>query len=73
MLETVLPVPDPATLRRAACIARENAQLLQAAMAGLRAASRRLSDLRSGRSLTTYDGAGRRIDRSTPIAGSKRI
>ena len=46
MLETVSIPADPAILRRAARIAGENARLLSAAMGGLRAASRRLSDLR---------------------------
>lgn len=73
MLETILIPADPAILRRAARIAGENARLLSAAMGGLRTASRRLSDLRGSRKLTTYDGTGRRVERNGSTAGTKRI
>ncbi len=60
MLETVSPPESPAALRRAARLARDNGLALAASSRGLRAAQRRIAELRSGPSLTTYDRSGRK-------------
>lgn len=53
---------DPATAARLRDKARRNGALLDAAARGLRAAHRRLEELRgaAGGRVATYDGAGRR-------------
>lgn len=63
---------DPALMQRLKRKAEENAQLLDAARRGLRAARRRLEETRRvGAGLQTYDGTGRRseIVPSGPTAG----
>ena len=53
----------PALMGRLQRKAEENAQLLDAARRGLRAARRRLEETRRvGAGLQTYDGKGRRAD-----------
>jgi hypothetical protein len=55
-----LPRADPQTARRLLAKADRNAQLLQAASRGLRAALGRLAEITAGPTLTTYDAQGRR-------------
>lgn len=73
MLETVLIPTDRAALQRAARLADENRSTLAAAARGVRAAQRRLAELRAGQRLTTYDNAGRRIERPAPNGKSHRV
>lgn len=63
---------DPAVMWRLRRKAEENAQLLEAARRGLRAARRRIEETRrAGAALQTYDGKGRRAEiiPSGPTAG----
>jgi hypothetical protein len=54
---------DPAAMGRLRRKAEENAQLLEAARRGLRAARRRIEETRrAGAALQTYDGKGRRAE-----------
>lgn len=54
---------DPALMGRLRRKAEENAQLLEAARRGLRAARRRVEETRRvGAALQTYDGKGRRAE-----------
>ena len=73
MLETVFIPSDPATLLRSARIAQQNAALLSAAANGVRAAQRRLMELRVGPRLTTYDGHGKKSDLPTAQTGTRRF
>lgn len=73
MLETVSIPSDPADLHRSARISQQNAGLLSAAANGLRAAQRRLVELRAGPRLTTYDGHGKKRDLPTGQAGTRRF
>lgn len=60
--------PDLATLRRLMGQAERNAALIEAARKGLRAARRRVDEVRrAGLGVQTYDGQGRRAD--IPVAG----
>lgn len=70
----VAPIPrDHASLMRAARAAKENIVILDAAANGLRAARRRIEELRKGRRLTTYDKAGLKQDHPAGPARSSRV
>lgn len=73
MLETVSPPDDPAALRHIARLARENMTLAEASLRGIKAASRRLAELRTGGTLSTYDQTGRRTERTPAPPEAKRI
>lgn len=72
-LETVSLPDSPAALRRTAQLAQHNQAAIAAAASGLRAAHRRVAALRSGHTLTTYDGAGHKTDRPAGPARLQRI
>lgn len=55
-----LPRLDPDSAARLIRLAERNAQLLQAATRGLRAAQGRLGEIIEGPTLTTYDARGQR-------------
>lgn len=73
MLETVLVPTDPRTLHLAARMARDNARSLQAAANGIRAAQRRIAELRNARRLTVYDASGQRHQTTTPPDRAHRL
>lgn len=76
MLETIISAKDPDTLRhiaRLARLARENMALAEASIRGIKAASRRLAELRTGGTLSTYDQTGRRTERALAPPDAKRI
>lgn len=53
---------DPVVLRRIARLAETNSVCLLAAGRGIRAARRRVAEVRAGGRLVTYDDAGQRLD-----------
>lgn len=73
MLETVISAKDPDTLRHIARLARENMALAEASIRGIKVASRRLAELRTGGTLSTYDQTGRRTERALAPPDAKRI
>lgn len=73
MLETIISAKDPDTLRHIARLARENMALAEASIRGIKAASRRLAELRTGGTLSTYDQTGRRTERALAPPDAKRI
>ncbi|NJS39484.1 MAG: hypothetical protein HC783_11195 [Rhodobacteraceae bacterium] len=63
-----LPRLDAAAAGRLIRLAERNAQLLQAATRGLRAAQSRLTEIVEGPTLTTYDARGQRAAIAQPSA-----
>lgn len=61
-----LPRLDPEAAARLIRLAERNAQLLQAATRGLRAAQARLGEIVDGPTLTTYDARGRKAAIALP-------
>ncbi len=61
-----LPRLDAATAGRLIRLAQRNAQLLQAATRGVRAAQVRLSEITNGPTLTTYDARGQKAALALP-------
>lgn len=73
MLETEFPPNDPAALHHIARLACENMDLAAASIRGVKAANRRLAELRAAPTLSTYDRTGRRTERAPATTETKRI
>lgn len=71
-LADALPRLDRDEAERIKMKAHRNAVLLQAAQRGFHAARRRVAELRSGPSLSTYDAAGRRAQIAAPSTTAPR-
>jgi hypothetical protein len=67
-----LPRLDASAVRRLQEKAARNAQLLQAATRGIRAAQDRLEEISSGPTLTTYDARGKRAAIAPPSPAMPR-
>lgn len=68
------PPSDPAALHRLRQKAERNAQLLAAALKGIRAARRRLQDLTGQGRSSTYDAQGRRGEiGAAPLPPARRL
>jgi hypothetical protein len=64
---------DPQAIRRVKRKAERNAQLLQAANRGLRAARTRMAEIATGPRLSTYDSRGRKSSLAGPAAALGRF
>ena len=67
------PPAEPAALRRLRRKAERNAQLLAAALKGIRAAQRRLQDLTGQGRSSTYDAQGQRAEIGTAPPPARRL